>query len=80
MIGMSPRRCHRQHFRPDTITKNCLSGIHAYRRSIELMHDSAAQKNNRAGAAGLLDTLIAEGYEFAPLTRETLPVTFAYPD
>ena len=64
----------------DTITKNCLSGIHAYRRSIVLMHDSAAKKTTAQALPGLLDTLIAEGYEFAPLTRETLPVTFAYPD
>ena len=49
----------------DTITKNCLSGIHAYRRSIVLMHDSAAKKTTAQALPGLLDTLIAEGYELS---------------
>ncbi len=62
-----------------TIEKNCISGVRSYRRSIVLMHDSGAKNSTVQALPGVLDTLIAEGYKFAPLNRETMPVTFAYP-
>ena len=60
------------------IEKNCLSGVRAHKRSIVLMHDSTPKKTTVQALPAIVDTLLEEGYAFAPLSRDVLPVAFGY--
>lgn len=63
----------------NTLTANALKGIDSLRRSIILMHDSAAKRTTVEALPTIIQGYLDAGFTFEPLTPEVVPVIYTYP-
>ena len=59
------------------IKRYALAGSSNMNKKIVLMHDGAGHKNTAEALPGIIEGLKAQGYEFAPLTKDVMPVVFS---
>ena len=45
-------------------------------KKIVLMHDGPGHRNTAEALPGIIEGLAKQGYKFAPLTKEVMPVVF----
>ena len=62
------------------LEENALSRVESLRRSVVLMHDSAAKSTTVEALPAIIEGYRAAGFTFAPLTAEVAPVIYMYPD
>lgn len=60
------------------MVSNILNGVHAHDKSIVLLHDASGKQSTVNILPQILDTLLAEGYEFYPLSNRVRPIIFDY--
>ncbi len=61
------------------IRESVVTGVEAQSRSIVLLHDGVGYGATVQALPGILETLLAEGYNFAAITPEVEPIWFSYP-
>ncbi len=59
------------------ITRYALSGDSSMQKKIVLMHDGPGHRNTAEALPGIIEGLAKQGYKFAPLTKEVMPVVFS---
>ena len=59
------------------IKRYALSGDSNMKKKIVLMHDGPGHKNTAEALPGIIEGLMKQGYKFAPLTKDVMPVVFA---
>ena len=59
------------------ISRYALSGGSSLNKKIVLMHDGPGHRNTAEALPAIIEGLAAQGYSFAPLTKEVMPVVFS---